>query len=462
MQDTLPLLGPETNQRALIYDSKQDMVPILDSMALDCPYLILNPLDKRSHAWDIAADIQTPTEAAQLANVLIPEQGNLSQPFFQNASRDILRAVVVAFQYLAPGKWTFRQVLLTLKNHDRLTKVLSSCPQTVEVVQQYLETANQTLTSLYATMATMMNPFEPVAANWEHARKSNRTFSIQHWLRSSSILVVGNDEKSRSTLDLINQLFLKVASQECLAQGEATGDPLDPSTRRTWFFLDEFREAGNLPGLKDLVLRGRSKGCCVVLGFQDIEGLQDVYGQGVANELVGQCGQKALLRMESPATAEWSSSVVSKAEFLETSYSVSYNNQGGSQSYSEKVELRDVVLPAEFLSLPTPDALNGLQGIYLSRSIGAYRSNYDFKRLLHQINAEQSHDGRKELAPPYLPRETNEHCMEPWNETDEELVVPSASRPPDSNKQHPSTDSSDSQTQTSPENSLSDIERLTN
>ena len=65
-------------------------------------------------------------------------------------------------------------------------------------------------------------------------------------------------------------------------------------------FLDDVREAGKLDGLSRLLNQGRTKGACVVLGFQDSDGMRDVYGEYVANELVGQCANKAILRVENP------------------------------------------------------------------------------------------------------------------------------------------------------------------
>src|SRR5690606_26570621 len=107
-------------------------------------------------------------------------------------------------------------------------------------------------------------------------------------------------ERMRSILDTVNQLFVSLAAQHVLTQSES-------DNRRTWFFFDEFSEAGKLRGLESIILRGRSKGCCVVLGFQDISHVHAVYDKELGNTIVGQCGNKAFLRIESPETAEWAS-----------------------------------------------------------------------------------------------------------------------------------------------------------
>ena len=101
------------------------------------------------------------------------------------------------------------------------------------------------------------------------------------------MLVLGNDEEQRSALDRVNQLIFRRVSELLLAEE-------DSSERRTFVIIDELREAGKLDGLHSLLVRGRSKGACVFLTFQEIEGLREVYGEKVAHEITGQCGSSVL------------------------------------------------------------------------------------------------------------------------------------------------------------------------
>ena len=63
MQSTLPRIREGSNHRALIYDAKQDILPILGGMDLRCPVRTFNPFDARGVAWDLAADITSPASA---------------------------------------------------------------------------------------------------------------------------------------------------------------------------------------------------------------------------------------------------------------------------------------------------------------------------------------------------------------------------------------------------------------
>jgi len=79
----------------------------------------MNPFDARSVAWDMAADVQSPQEATELANLLIPKEAE-SQPFFSNTARSVLRGVIEVFMKNSPGAWSLRHILLACENHEVL------------------------------------------------------------------------------------------------------------------------------------------------------------------------------------------------------------------------------------------------------------------------------------------------------------------------------------------------------
>ena len=133
-----------------------------------------------------------------------------------------------------------------------------------------------------------------IAAAWGQATE---TVSLTEFMQGELVLVLGNDESCRTALDAINRVLFQRLSELILSGPETR-------TRQTWIFLDEVREAGRLDGLSRLMTKGRSKGACVALGFQAIEGMRAVYGEHVASEITGLCNHKAILRLESPPSAQ--------------------------------------------------------------------------------------------------------------------------------------------------------------
>ena len=304
--------------RAMIYDAKGDMVSLLSGMGLRCPVVILNPLDARSAAWDVAKDIASPATARQFATILIPEDKNASQPFFANAARDLIGQMVLALIQIKPGEWTLRDLVLAMQNREALIGILSQTPQGKAKADIYFG-EDRTGLNILSEVATRLAPFESVAEAWS---RCPHKISLTDWVASESVLVLGTNEEHRAALDPINRVLFQRATELTLSQSES-------DTRRTWFFFDEVRDAGNLESLGRLMTKGRSKGACVVLGFQDIEGMHDAFGKERANEFIGQCANKAILRLNSPETAKWASELFGKYEFTEEE---SGENKGGSKT----------------------------------------------------------------------------------------------------------------------------------
>ena len=215
------------------------------------------------------------------------------------------------------------------------------------------------------------------------------------------VLVLGNDDSARTAMDALNRVLFQRATELALRKPNSR-------TRRTWFFLDEVREAGTLDGLSRLMTKGRSRGCCVALGFQDVHGMRSAYGPEIALEIVGQCSQVALLRMASEATAKWASSTIGQYEHVDV-----MRGQSGSldrsfqRSASEQWRTADVVLPSEFLSIPPTTSKSGLTGYYLTPHVGAFRKTLPLGSLLTATPAGG--------VPDLIERPESEQYLEPWD-----------------------------------------------
>lgn len=410
MQSVLPTLG--AGQRALVYDPKQHFVSLLAGMNLPCPVRILNPFDRRSVAWEMAEDITSPAAALQAATLLVPSAKADSNPFFTNAARLLVQGVFQALILAFPGTWTFRQVLLILRNKSRLKALLSKFESTSHLVQ--LLEHPITASNILSTVLTYTAPFEVIAAAWDFASES---ISLRSWIdeEEASVLVLGNDESNRSALDTVNRFLFKRLSELVLASDEV---PDTEDASRTWFFLDEIREAGRLDGLSSLMTKGRSKGACVVLGFQDMSGLREVYGRDVADELVGQASSKVVLRLNSPETAKWASSLFGASEILETHYGTNRSrssrklglnsDRSTGESVSHSVTKRDLVLASEFLGLPETTPQTGLSGYFVTPATGPYFDAIPGPWLASHILPAAKH------VPSLVVRPDSHQYLRPW------------------------------------------------
>jgi type IV secretory pathway TraG/TraD family ATPase VirD4 len=363
------------NCRAFVYDPKQEALPTFNAMGCSPERIIItHPFDKRGARWDIAKDIDSPVTARQIATILVPESSSSDSAdnFFTNAVRDLLAAVLMAFADCIPnaGKWDFRDVILAMLYQPYLEFILSRTTTRKyeqfsvgkRLIRSYLRGDSRTTSNILATISAKMSIYEPIAAIWNVRDKS---FSIKEWSEdgNTGIIILGNDEACRVPIDAINAAIFKRSVEKTLARRNLFPAEEKSGQNMTWFFLDEVREAGRLDGLGSLLNKGRSKGACIVLGFQDIDGMRDVYGEEVANEIAGQCNSLAILQVNSPSTAEWASNCFGKHLKPENNQSISISDDIV-QTQGTSNEVRNTIETGQFILMPKTNPKTGLPGYF--------------------------------------------------------------------------------------------------
>src|SRR5690606_13395615 len=140
--------------------------------------------------------------------------------------------------------------------------------------------------------------FEIIAACWHHATevRNRKPISIRSWMTTNSVMVLGHDDSYDTIFRPLNRCLVRTISNSLLGNKAVSPDPLQD---RTWFFLDETNDLGKLPGLSQLLTRGAGFGCSVVLGFQSIAKMQEVFGEKDASTIVGLCDNLGIFRMGS-------------------------------------------------------------------------------------------------------------------------------------------------------------------
>lgn len=410
MRSVLPRIRPGSDWRALIFDAKRDTMSRIAAMPIHVPIRILNPFDKRSAPWDMATDIASPAAAQYLAKLLIPEEVNASQPFFADAARHILYGTLVALNELHPQEWIFRDVLLALRVPERIKALLEKTATTAEIASQYFA-ETRTVSSIVSTLATKLQRYEIIAALWATSRTPR--FSLEAWLSEESILVLGKHPSYKSSIEPINEAIFQRLVDLILSLP-------DSDRRRTYFFLDEVREAGKLDGLWSLLNQGRSKGACVVIGFQDIEGLRSAYGEKVAHEIVGQCNNKTFLRTDSPPTAEWVERHFGQVQQRERAPgNPAVAKAQANINVPHQRVVRSAILASEIMSIPKTGPEHGLTAIHDIPLVGfAYTTNVPFSQLLEIHAFDQD-----KTTPDEESRPKTEERLAPWTDADHRRIL---------------------------------------
>ncbi len=411
MQDALPQICPGSDQRALVYDAKQEFLPILLGMDPNLRVVTSHPFDVRGAAWDIAKDAKSPAIIAELAITLIPASHE-SQPYFTNAARHLLLGVMLSF-FVRRLNWSFADLLRSFTSPDLLRRILGACRYTKHLEVRYCSD-KKLLDDILSTVATKMMEFEPLAAAWEHATSK---FSIEQWVKEEFVLVLGNYETGKHAINTINRCIFKRAC-------DVTLNLPNSSSRRTYFILDELSEMGRLSSLISLLKKGRSKGASVALAFQSVSGLQDktLYGPQLTEEILDQIGYFAIGRV-GPSTAQWCSKLIGDEEISQITVNKTDGPGGHSTSHNESIVKRAAVLPSEFQNIAPCGLEYGLTAFYKLRTEPcAFLTTMDGYDLFEN-----------DLLPPdenvrdFEPRHWQCELLEPWTPEQIDIFAPPTS-----------------------------------
>lgn len=366
------------DNRALVYDAKREWYALLHSLGLKVPIYYVDPFDPRGWALDIGKEVRSRADAMQVAAALVPITKGDSDRFWTHSTRNILAAVIFTLAETTQGQFTFKDVLLAMRSRQRLAFLLNSRPDTAHLWCE-ANADEKTLANLMSTFQSHLQKYEVVAALWDQA--PNR-FSIRQWIEEGGILLIAGHPAYREALTPIHQLIFDLAADRLL-------NLPDSSTRRSWMFLDELRNLNRLPKLYHLANEGRSKGVALVLGFQSYEGIKDVYGENVANEIIGQIRNKIFLRTNSAATAEWVEKHFGQVDWLVESVTESSQHgrsgatSGTSVAHSRRRE--SVILASDIMRIPPPGPDYPIVGFYDLPLIGTFVARRSLAGVLGEL-----------------------------------------------------------------------------
>lgn len=382
----LPRLLDTPDQRALIFDEKQDAVSHVRGILrqalqgkglapggveaeLDARILITNPFDGRCAEWAIHRDIDEPELALQMATILIPVEQSPNR-YFSDAARDLVAGVMSVFVERAEA-WTLADLLYALRSPERLAHVLAQSPEGADLIELHLM-GETTTRSVLSTLRSKLAPFDVPATLWRHAGAAGRQFSLGDFLQRNQVLILGNYQAARAPIQAINRLLFNRLAELILGLSE-------DERRRNWIVLDEVRKMGKLDALDDLMTNGRSKGAAVVLGFQDVEGMRSVYGREEAGEITSMPATFGVLRVSGAETPRWASELMGEQEVLQSLRSRSdtlgdsgvLGNISSTSGQSEQLREKKVFLPSAFRTVPQPERGRPLYGYFCSAFLGS-------------------------------------------------------------------------------------------
>jgi hypothetical protein len=265
----------------------------------------LNPLDARCPSWSPWWELKPGSEAMDaeaLAAALIPDPPNVfSQSgadfFFRQSARTLIVSLLQRVKSREPGDIP---KLLALPR-AKLKEALRGTPAEVLIDPG----AHEQGAGIVATAFNATNPFRYLVGEAE------RAWSALEWAQSrAGWLFLTSTEDSREAALPLQSVWLDCIVRRLMAEQERRW--------QVWIIADELPVLKRQSQLEALVVRGRKRGLCAVLGFQAITQLRAIYGREQTATLAAAPATKLILRTGEAETARWSSAQIGEREISRT------------------------------------------------------------------------------------------------------------------------------------------------
>lgn len=396
----VPGLGGEKEVVSVVlYDDKRELPAFVAGLVGEGRMKLLNPFDLRGVSVNVALLFDTETRAARLAEIYVPKGINPeSQPYFNNASRDLIVAAVAVFNRLAPGKWTLRDLHEAFETMTRLKFVLTHTARGRSLVTTHLGNEATALNVMSNTQAAIRD-FRPLAAVWERATGS---IDLKRTIREGgNVLVLQPSEEHFAASRAANRLILTLILQFAL-------DFPDSDLFRLFCLLDEVQELGRIEILPRATSVIRSKGGCLLYYTQLLDSFYKEYGEHDSHKILDNIPTKAVFAVHG-RTARWASEQFGQIE-IERYVETKDPNDEEAKSKTQQYQRTDAVFAGEVSGIAPPSPERGLSGLYRTRLTRPYFSTVrNFDRLLPRPLPGVAG---------FVPRPAEDEVMAGWDESD--------------------------------------------
>lgn len=272
-----------------------------------------------------------------------------NQPFFPNAAKDILTAILLHFCRTADKTRSNNLALRNflnespagviremLQQHNDLKAIVSyiaedRSPQTQGVISELQQMVREILVGNFS---------KPGSLSLRQAirNKGGRAIFVEYDLG------IGN------MLTPIYRLLLDLSIKEALCRKKSEGN--------VWFIIDEFRLVPNLQHVDDGVNFGRSLGAKFMIGVQNVEQVFHAYGEAQARSILSGFITTVAFRVNDAATRTFIQELFGKNRKKET-----YLSTVQARGIVENVREANVVEDWDITSLNIGEAIIGLPGL---------------------------------------------------------------------------------------------------
>lgn len=295
--------------------------------------LILNPLDRRSVPWSPLSEIHSESDAAAIAQSLIPP-GEGQDASWRQFGQLLLEGVLL---HALREKLTNADVarLMLVAPLDELRERLGSSAAAGLLPEK-------TDSQMFHSIRGSVSPFVR-ALGWLAPQAGTESFSLRAWARDANAR--GACWWNYQDSQIVGLRTLVATQFDLLALGVL--EQSDSRDRRTWLVVDELPALGRIASLEEFLSRSRKAGGCAVLGVQSLVQLQHLYGPHGASAIIACCSTLLALALGDAESQEYVSKLMGEREQSVITRSASQSDAAAQQTVQRTLRLERVLMPSE-------------------------------------------------------------------------------------------------------------------
>jgi type IV conjugative transfer system coupling protein TraD len=333
--DLLPQIEKRKN-RALVIDTTGDMISKYYNP--ERGDVIINPFDGRSSNWDIVNECHYEYQFDNLAQSIVPKNGEHSDPLWKNGSAKIFSVGLqkAKEQGISPKELHRILVKSSLKEFGSFFWGTDAYPFADP-------NGERTTLSFRSTLASNVQFLKFLG-------KGKDDFLLSEWVQDDEaknwVFVTANEDMI-ATLNPLISAFFNSTSTMLMSLKESFG-------RRLWFIVDELPAIQKLQALQAILSKGRKYGACFFAGLQGMSQFEEIYGHHGSKTILNLFNTKFFFRCEELQATEQVSKWLGDEEIEEAKESLSYgaHQMRDGVSMNHQKSIRRLVLPTEVAQLP--------------------------------------------------------------------------------------------------------------
>lgn len=335
--------------------------------------------DARSSVWAVWRDVKSLPDAESFAVGVIPESDD---PMWSNAARGNLIAILLKLINEQGENWRWRDLgkLLWLPIDDLKKIAMQHYPPAVSAVADAeSKTSQSILINLHAFLAPLYRFCEEWSEPGEDFKTADggtkpREFSWVDWLNDEDhrdrIIVLQSNAKDKTACAALNRAMLEVQVNH-MASLE-----FDENKRRIGYVMDEVPQMGRVERMETILATCRSKGAFVLLAFQDIAQIRQIYREGEDDKWLAMLGVRIFGQVKGGASQDFVLKQIGKKEVHVPSTTIT-QTAGGSSTSTTYQRLETDVLAAHELELLGPQK-SGVKAIVLGHGVDVMELEWDY------------------------------------------------------------------------------------